>query len=71
MARVIYEVSPHGDREWHVRRRGLARLAGIYNHKADAVTRGRQLCRAEEPSELVIRRRDSTIEFVRTYGDEP
>ncbi|MEJ2217555.1 MAG: DUF2188 domain-containing protein [Gemmatimonadota bacterium] len=70
MARVIYEVAPHERGQWHIRRRGTSQLDSIHNHKADAVTRARRLCRAEQRSQLVIRRRDSTIEFVRTYGDD-
>jgi hypothetical protein len=71
MARVIYEVAPHEDGRWHIKRRGTSGLNGIHSHKADAVTRARVLCRAEKPSQLVIRRRDSTIQIVRTYGDDP
>jgi hypothetical protein len=71
MARVIYEVATHEDGRWHIRRRGTSRLDSIYGHKADAVTRARGLCRAAQPSQLVIRRRDGTIEHVRTYGDDP
>jgi hypothetical protein len=70
MARTIYEVAPHGDHRWHVRRRGTHQLDSIHNYKADAVARARRLCRTGQPSQLVIRRRNKTIQIVRTYGDD-
>jgi hypothetical protein len=71
MAPPIYEVARHGDGRWHVRRHGTPWLDSIHNEKVDAVTRARQLCRANQPSQLVIRQRDGTVAFVRTYGEGP
>ncbi|HEU4561705.1 MAG TPA: DUF2188 domain-containing protein [Longimicrobium sp.] len=70
MARNIYDVSPDGDK-WKVKKRGAATAAGTFDKKQDAVDYGVALARANQPSQLVIRRKDGTIEEERTYGDDP
>ena len=70
MARTIYDVSPH-DGEWQVKRRGASRAASVHDLKEDAIEAGRKLALANQPSQLVIRRQDGTIENEWTYGDDP
>jgi len=70
MARNIYDVSPSGD-TWTVRKRGATSAAGTFDRKQDAIDFGVKLARANEPSQLVIRRANGTIEDERTYGNDP
>lgn len=70
MARTIYDVSPDGD-EWVVKKREASRASGRFSTKSAAVARGRELAKANRPSQLVVRRGDGTIETEYTYGDDP
>ena len=70
MARTVYEVYPNGDR-WAVKRRGSERADSLWSTKKEAIDRGVQLARANQPSQLIIKRRDGTIEDERTYGEDP
>lgn len=70
MARTIYEVYPSGEK-WAVKRRGTERADSTWDTKKEAVDRGVELAKANQPSQLVIKRRDGTIEEERTYGDDP
>ncbi|HET7461649.1 MAG TPA: DUF2188 domain-containing protein [Longimicrobium sp.] len=69
MARNIYDVSPSGDR-WTVKKRGSL-TSSTFARKDDAIQHGRTLALANQPSQLVIRRADGTIEKEWTYGDDP
>jgi hypothetical protein len=70
MARTVYEVYPSGE-QWGVKRRGAERADSLWDTKPPAIDRGAALARANEPSQLIIRRRDGTIEDERTCGDDP
>ena len=70
MARNIYDVSPTGD-DWKVQKRGDAAPLSTFANKDDAVTYGRSVAKANQPSQLVVRRADGTIETEYTYEDDP
>lgn len=70
MARTVYEVYPSGE-QWAVRRRGAERADSLWSKKQDAIDRGVELAKANHPSQLIIKRRDGTIEDERTYGHDP
>jgi hypothetical protein len=66
MKRTKIEValSDHG---WLVTREGFGRDS-THHTKEAAVKRAVKLARTKEPSELVIRRADGTVQNTRTYG---
>lgn len=68
--RTVYDVVPQTGR-WAVKRRGAERADSVWDAKAEAVDRGAELCDKSQPSQLVIRRQDGTIEDERTYGSDP
>ena len=70
MARTVYDVEPSGT-QWYVQRRGTTRADSIHTTKQAAINRGVELARANQPSQLVIRRANGTIEDERTYGGDP
>ena len=70
MARTVWEVQPSGT-EWVVKRRGASQATRRFRLKSDAVSFGVSLARANEPSQLIIKRGNGTIEDERTYGNDP
>ena len=68
--RVTYTVGPDGDR-WRLQKRGGSRASGTFDKKADAVARGRELAKAQERGQLVIKKQNGRIQTEYTYGDDP
>ena len=68
--RVTYTVAPDGDR-WKVKKRGGSRASGTFDKKEDAVSRGRELAKAQERGQLVIKKKNGRIQTEYTYGDDP
>ena len=66
MKRTRIEVAL-GDRGWIVTREGFGRDSTHVTKEA-ATARAVQLARTKQPSELVIRRADGTIQDTRSYG---
>jgi hypothetical protein len=63
-----FEVAP-ADRGWIVLRHGFGRDS-THPTKEAAVRRAVQLARGRQPSELVIRRQDGTVQETRSYGGD-
>ena len=68
MARKQYHVSP-ADNMWKVTHSGST----LSRHfaKSAAIAAGVTVARNNQPSQLIIRRADGTIEDERTYGNDP
>lgn len=68
MARKIYRVTPAGPR-WELTHAGSV----LYSHenKQPVVERGRQVARANQPSQLVVHESDGTFGYEHTYGEDP
>jgi len=69
-SRTLYEVAPRGA-EWTVKKRGVDRPLHVESTKAVAVDKAAEIARNDEPSQLLIKRGDGTIEDERTYGNDP
>lgn len=50
---------------------GAERAASLHNRKEDAIEAGASMGRANQPSQLLIKQEDGTIEDERTYGSDP
>lgn len=70
MARNIYDVTTHPD-GWQVKKRGNASASLVERLKSEAVRRGSDLAKANQPSQLVVHKEDGTFEYEYTYGDDP
>ena len=71
MPRIKYHVTPTGNGDWRVKRTGTERADSIHENKADAIDRGRELAKQHPLGQLVIHKRDRTIEKEYTYGKDP
>lgn len=67
--RTTFEVT-FGDHGWVVLRHGMGRDS-THPTKDAAVQRAAELANAKQPSELVIRRQDGSIQETRLYGAGP
>ena len=70
MARTVYDVSPH-ESGWQIKKRGNTQATGVHSIKEEAIQKARELALANQPSQVVVRRKDGTIEFEWTYGNDP
>lgn len=68
VTRSVYHVVPD-DWDWRVTKGGVT--LSRHANKDDAVVAATREAKANEPSQLVIHKRDGTIEKEYTYGDDP
>jgi hypothetical protein len=66
--RTRYEVTPNGTK-WNVSRNGA--VVATYGTKQEAVDYAQGRAQADQPSQLLIKRANGTIEDERTYGNDP
>lgn len=69
--RVQYDVLHHERGGWEVRRRGAATPAAVESTKKAVVRRAAEIARSQQPSQVIIRKMDGTIQEERTYGADP
>lgn len=70
MSKKSHHVVPSPSGGWSVRKTGAQRVSRHFENKADAVDWGRNRSR-NEGSELVIHRRDGTIQQRDSHGSDP
>lgn len=70
MERTRYWIKP-SDRGWRVEREGAERAAVVCDSKEEAVQRGVEMARNQQPSQLLIQAADGTIAEERTYQNDP
>jgi hypothetical protein len=65
-----HHVVPNPQGGWDIRRGGAERAAGHFDHKADAVDRGREISRNAR-TELKIHDREGRIRQSDSHGHDP
>ncbi len=70
MSRTVYWVSPHDD-GWQVQREGASQASNVLPTKQEAIDRGRELAKSNQPGQLIMQRADGTIEEEWAYGEDP
>ncbi len=58
------------DNQWSVKKEGNQRATSTHSRKEDAINRGRQEAE-KEGSELVIHKKDGTIQDKESHGHDP
>jgi uncharacterized protein YdaT len=61
----------HEEGDWKVKLEASNRASGTFDNKEDAVERARELAQREEKAQVIVHRRDNTIENEFTYGRDP
>ena len=70
-SRKSYHVTPNADDGWKVKAAGGERASSTHETKAQAVERARELAKNQDKSQVVVHRRDGTIQTEWTYGSDP
>lgn len=68
--RIIYDLTPDGD-DWVLKKRGGKQASRRFDTKKEGVEESPEIVKGQGKSQLVIRKRDGTIQEERTYGDDP
>jgi len=64
-------VVPHERGDWAVKREGADRASSIHNQKEDAVERAKELAKDAPLGQIIIHKKDGTIQTEHTYGKDP
>lgn len=68
--RETYHIT-HKDGDWRVKKEGGQRAAKTFDNKADAVDFGREIAKKQELGQVIIHKKDGTIQTEYTYGKDP
>ena len=64
-------VSPDGEGGWNVKTQGVSRAAGNFEDKVDAIERAKEIAQSGSLGQVLIQKRDGTIQTEHTYGKDP
>jgi hypothetical protein len=70
MTKITQHVVPAPDGGWNVRKGGSDRASKHFENKQDAEHWARQVSK-NQASELIIHKRDGTIQTKQSYGNDP
>lgn len=71
MGRKRYHVTPTDDGNWKVKAERASRASGVHENKAEAVEQAKDLAKSHRPAQVVIHKKDGTIQTEHTYGQDP
>ena len=69
--RKTYHVTPNTDRGWKVKEEKASRASSSHETKAQAVERAKMLAKNQDLGQVVIHKKDMTIQTEHTYGKDP
>ncbi len=69
--RTVYHVLPNGDKGWKAENVENKKVILEEKTKEEIVKKIKAKARDEEPSQVVVHKRDGNIEYESTYGDDP
>ncbi|MBA3738859.1 MAG: DUF2188 domain-containing protein [Actinobacteria bacterium] len=69
--RLTYHVAPRKAGGWEVRAERAKRPSSAHDSKEEAVKRGRQLAQRQRLGQLIVHKRDGSIQTEHTYGEDP
>jgi len=69
--RTVYHVLPNGEKGWKAEDTGSKKVVLENDTKAELVKKIKEKARKEEPSQVVVHKKDGTFEYESTYGDDP
>lgn len=69
--RTVYHVLPNGDKGWKVENVGNKKVLMEEATKEEIVKKIKEKAKKEEPSQVVVHKKDGNIEYESTYGDDP
>lgn len=69
--RTVYHVFPNGENGWKAENIGNKKVVVENDTKEEVVREIKERARKEEPSQVVVHKKDGTFEYESTYGDDP
>ncbi len=66
--RNTFRVLAQPDGGWVVETGGAGQISSVHRTKDEAVGSARELARAHEPSQMLVYKKDGTVQTERTYG---
>jgi hypothetical protein len=66
--RKTYVVTPGDEGGWRVMAGGASRATSVHDSKEEAVEKARDLARRKTPSQLLVYKKDGTVQTEQTYG---
>ncbi|MGI8539153.1 MAG: DUF2188 domain-containing protein [Rubrobacteraceae bacterium] len=66
--RKTYSVRPQSGGKWRVEAEGASRASSVHEMKDDAVHKAKELAQGQEPSQVLVYKKDGTIQTEQTYG---
>ena len=69
--RTVYHVLPNGDKGWKAENVGSKKVVLEEDTKEEIVKKIKARARKEEPSQVIVHKKDGNIEYESTYGDDP
>lgn len=69
-ARTVYHVTPYVN-GWQVKPEGDNRRELLVDNKDNAVAQAKEMAKSEALGQVIVHKRDGTIEQEFTYGDDP
>jgi poly(hydroxyalkanoate) granule-associated protein len=67
--RKVFHVAPH-EEGWKVEAEGATRAASVHTTKEEALAAGRELAKGHLPSQVVVHKKDGTIQTEYTYDED-
>jgi len=66
--RTTYTVTARDDGSWEVRTEGASRATSVHDSKKKAVADAKKLAGDRRPSQLLVYKKDGTVQTEQTYG---
>jgi len=66
--RTTYTVKPREGGGWGVQAEGASRASSVHDSKEEAVSRAKKLAGDRRPSQLLVYKKDGTVQSEQTYG---
>lgn len=71
MERKKYHITPTKPEGWKIKGQGGSRAIKLFDTKEKAIKIGRKIAKSEQPSQLIIHKKDGTIQTEYTYSKDP
>lgn len=71
MVRKKYHITPNKPGGWKIKRQGGSKASKLFDTKEKALEGGRKIAKSEQPSQLIIHKKDGTIQTEHTYKKDP
>jgi len=69
--RKTYHVIPRPGGGWNVKEESASRVSSSHDTKAEAITRAKELAKKQALGQVIIHKKDGTIQTEYTYGKDP